>query len=228
MDDVLKRIMYFEKINEIYSNKLFTIKSIAQHLDLWDSLSVDEKNQLEKITTADSLINGHKDEYLSKLENFDYEDLGYGEITKSGADDIFNYIKKNIGINSDVVFYDIGSGNGKLCLHYSLISNFKCVKGIEIDKYRHLYSLNIMNELGEFENLKFINDDVLNLDISDANVILMNDTLFSQHLISGIINKLKPGTHLISIEKNELEPKDELDVEVSWMPLPIKFKYYII
>ena len=99
MDDVLKRIMYFEKINEIYSNKLFTIKSIAQHLDLWDSLSVDEKNQLEKITIADSLINGHKDEYLSKLENFDYEDLGYGEVTKSGADDIFNYIKKNIGIN---------------------------------------------------------------------------------------------------------------------------------
>ena len=47
MDDVLKRIMYFEKINEIYSNKLFTIKSIAQHLDLWDSLSVDEKNQLD-------------------------------------------------------------------------------------------------------------------------------------------------------------------------------------
>jgi hypothetical protein len=68
MDDVLKRIMYFEKINEIYSNKLFTIKSIAQHLDLWDSLSVDEKNKLEKITIADSLINGHKDEYLCKLE----------------------------------------------------------------------------------------------------------------------------------------------------------------
>jgi hypothetical protein len=56
----------------------------------------------------------------------------------------------------------------------------------------------------------------------------MNDTLFSQHLISEIIKKLKPGAHLISIEKNELEPKDELDVEVSWMPLPIKFKYYII
>lgn len=228
MNDVLKRIMYFEKINEIYSNNLFTIKSIAQHLNLWDSLSDDEKIKIEKITTADSLLNGHKDDYYDKLNSFDYEDLGYGEITKSGADSIYNYIKNNIGIKNDDVFYDIGSGNGKLSLHFSLISNFKCVKGIEIDKYRYLYSLNIMKQVGEFDNIYFINDDVLNIDISDANIILMNDTLFSQHLISGIIKKLKPGTHLISIEKNDLEPKDELDVEVSWMPLPIKFKYYII
>jgi len=228
MNDIVKRIMNFEKIKQIYSNKLFTIKSIAQHLNLWDSLSENEKLNLEKLTTVDSLLNGHKDEYVYKLENFEYEDLGYGEITKSGADTIFNYIKKNIGMTENDIFYDIGSGNGKLCIHYGLISNFKCVKGVEIDKYRHLYSLKIMNDIDDFDNLQFINDDVINVEISDATIILMNDILFSQNLISGIINKLKPGTHLISIEKNELDPKDELYVEVSWMPLPIKFKYYII
>ena len=64
-NNILKRIMNSELIDELYSNNLFTIKSIAKHLDIWDSLTSDEKNQLEKITTADSLINGHKDEYLS-------------------------------------------------------------------------------------------------------------------------------------------------------------------
>lgn len=227
-NNILKRIMNSELIDELYSNNLFTIKSIAQHLDIWDSLTTDEKNQLEKITTADSLINGHKDEYLSKLKNFESEDLGYGEITKSGANSIFNYIKKNIDIKSDDVFYDIGSGNGKLSIHFSLISNFKFVKGVEIDKYRHLYSLEIAKNIGGLDNLILINDNVIDLDISDAKVVFMNDTLFSKNLISEIISKLKPGTHLISLEENNLTPKDELEVEVSWMPIPIKFKYYII
>jgi SAM-dependent methyltransferase len=226
-NNILKRIMNSELIDELYSNNLFTIKSIAQHLGIWDSLTSDEKIVLEKITTADSLINGHKEEYLSKLENFDSEDLGYGEINKSGVNTIFNYIKKNIDINSDDVFYDIGSGNGKLSIHLSLISNF-IIKGVEIDKYRHLYSLEIMKNIGKIDNLIFINDDVTNLDISDAKIVFMNDTLFSKELISEIISKLKPGTHLISLEENNLNHKDEIEVEVSWMPIPIKFKYYII
>jgi len=128
----------------------------------------------------------------------------------------------------DVVFYDIGSGHGKMIMHLSLISNFKKIIGIELNELRYKYCLDILNQIEDSENVEFINDDVLNCDISDATVVFMNDLLLPQDLIYSIFSKLKPGTIVISIEENKFEPLGKIDVEVSWMPVNLDFNFYII
>jgi hypothetical protein len=226
MDDFIKKIANFDKINQIYSNDLITIKSITQYLGIWNNLSDLEKEELEKMTAIDSYMNGHKDDYLSKVEKLE-EDLGYGEITKSGTNTLYNYIKNNIQTSDDDIFYDIGSGHGKLILHLALISDFKFLKGVEIDKYRHLYSLDIKSKIDGIDNVIFINDDIRKLDISDAKIVFMNDTIFSKELISSIIEKLNTGTHIISFEENELNQIGYLALNVSWMLSPVYFRHYI-
>jgi hypothetical protein len=226
MDDFIKKIANFDKINQIYSNDLITIKSITQYLGIWNDLSDLEKEELEKMTAIDSYMNGHKDDYLSKVEKLE-EDLGYGEITKSGTNTLYNYIKNNIQISDDDIFYDIGSGHGKLILHLALISDFKFLKGVEIDKYRHLYSLDIKSKIDGIDNVIFINDDIRKLDISDAKIVFMNDTIFSKELISSIIEKLNTGTHIISFEENKLNQIGYLALNVSWMLSPVYFRHYI-
>jgi SAM-dependent methyltransferase len=229
MEDFLKTITNFDSINTIYQNKLFTLKSISQYLGEWYSLSTEEQWELENQTTADSLLNGNLEEYKNNLKNYDgSEKLAYGEITKTGTENIYKWIKSNVDFPEDVVFYDIGSGHGKMVMHLSLISNFKKIVGIELSELRYKYCLGILNQIGDLENVEFINDDVLNCDISDATVVFMNDALLPQDLIHSIFSKLKPGTIVISIEENKFKPLGKIDVEVSWLPVTLDFNFYII
>lgn len=228
MEDFLKTITNFDQINTIYQNELFTLKSISEYLGEWNNLSEEEKWKLENHTTADSLLNGHVEECYEKLKKYNgSEKFAYGEITKKGAEDIYKWIKSNIGITENDVFYDIGSGHGKMVMHFSLISNFKNNIGIELDNLRYKYCLDILNQIDCPENVEFINDDVLNCDLSSATHVFMNDALMSQSLINSIFEKLSPGTHIISIEENKFKPLATFDVEVSWMPIDVQFNYYL-
>lgn len=235
MEDFLKTITNFDSINTIYKNKLFTLKSISQYLGEWYSLSREEQWELENQTTADSLLNGNLEEYKNKLVSLSKsgksdgsEKFAYGEITKTGTENIYKWIKSNVYSPEDVVFYDIGSGHGKMIMHLSLISNFKKIIGIELNELRYKYCLDILNQIEDSENVEFINDDVLNCDISDATVVFMNDLLLPQDLIHSIFSKLKPGTIVISIEENKFKPLGKIDVEVSWLPVNLDFNFYII
>jgi SAM-dependent methyltransferase len=244
MEDILRKILSFEKVKEIYSNDLMTIKSISQHLGIWDSFSDEEKDFCNDLKTEE-VIQLHKslkklsvDEKKSFIEkNWNQElksySYGYGEISKSGVDKLSNFIENNI--NQREVFYDVGSGNGKLCLHMSLISEFNKIKGVEIDEIRHLYGESIKKSIGGFDNVEFINESISNVNLSDASVVFMNDILFSENLISEIINKLEKGTHLISYNNqlyleifNNLTYVDSFNLFVSWVDLPVTFNHYII
>lgn len=227
MEELIKAITNFDQINNIYQNNLFTLKSISQHLGEWNYLSEDEQYKLENHTTADSYLNGNIEEYYNSLKNYNgSEKFAYGEITKNGAESIYKWMKSNIGISENDVFYDIGSGHGKMVMHFALISNFKKLVGIELDNLRYKYCLEILSQI-QCDNVTFINDDVLNCDISDATHVFINDALMSQELIHSIFSKLKPGTHIISIEENNFKPLANFDVEVSWMPIDLPFNYYL-
>lgn len=229
MEDFLKTITNFELINKIYQNKLFTLKSISQHLGEWNLLTPEERYQLENLTSADSLLNGNIEEFQKNLKNYDgSEKFAYGEITKKGTEDIYKWIKANFDNHEDIVFYDIGSGHGKMIIHLSLISNFKKLIGIELSELRYKYCLDILSQIGSLDNVEFINDDVLNYDLSDATVVFMNDALMSQDLIHSVFSKLQKGTIVISIEENNFKPHGTLELEVSWMPVATTFNYYIV
>lgn len=230
LNELIKRSMFFDTIKDIYSYDLMDMKDIAIELSIWDSLSEDKKKFYDKFSknNVDEKVRDRFDKYIeNSLDEFKESDdnLIYGEITKSGVDILLREIKKRKSITSDDVFYDIGSGNGKLPIHIALVSDFKKVKGIEISDIRYLYSNHILkNTVGYIDNIEFINDDVRNIDISDATVIFINDVLFSEEDVEHIFEKASKGTHIISFKKKS---DDVLNLDVSWYPLPSPFNYHI-
>jgi hypothetical protein len=57
MDNELKKMLDNSKIDKIYSNSLFSLKSISEDLGIWEGLSNTEKFYLENITKRDSDLN---------------------------------------------------------------------------------------------------------------------------------------------------------------------------
>jgi SAM-dependent methyltransferase len=243
LSELIKRSMFFDTIKDVYSYDLMDMKDIAIELDIWDSLTEEKKELYNKYSKSnvdertkykfdrcveEIKINNNIKEVISEVsEQFSDDDdkLIYGEITKSGVDTLLKEIKKRKSITSDDVFYDIGSGNGKLPIHIALISEFSKVKGIEISDIRYMYSNHILkNTVGSIDNIEFINDDVRNIDISDATVIFINDVLFTEEDVEHIFEKASKGTHIISFKKKS---DDIINLDVSWYPLPSPFNYHI-
>ena len=203
------------KIEHIWSNNLFSQKSIALKLGIWDNLTYEEKSYYERITPYEARLNG-KNFYVE----FD-EKLVYGEITKNGVFELNSYIKTSGG-----VFYDIGSGNGKLLLQMAVISNFDRYVGIEIEKIRYLYSLDIKDQIG-IEQADFINDDVFNVDISDARFVFMNDIMFNEEMRNRMLYIIPHGCHFVSFyDFQHCELLGYIDLEVEWMASKVPFKLY--
>jgi len=231
MDDLIKRIQNFDLIKSLYSFNLFEIDDIANKYDFWRYLSqdqIDEYNRVKARKREETL------KYLETEKAWDYisqlKDLRttYGELKKIGVDSLYNFIKTKIDINEKSVFYDIGSGNGKIVLHLSLISNFGKLVGVELDKVRFLYSQYIKSQVNNDDNVYFINDDIRNVDFSDATFVFVNDLLFNESDVEFIINQLKPGTHLVSIADNHLTPDEIVELEPTWEDSTLSFKYYKI
>lgn len=231
MDDFIKRIQNFDLIKSLYSFNLFEIDDIANNYDYWQYLTqeeIDEYNRVKGRKREETL------KYLETEKAWDYisqlKDLKttYGELKKIGVDSLYNFIKTKIDINEKSVFYDIGSGNGKIVLHLSLISNFGKYVGVEIDKVRYLYSKYIQNQVNSNDNIQFINDDIRNVDFSDATFVFVNDLLFDESDVEYIVSQLKPGTHLVSIADNQLTPDDIVELEPTWEESTLPFKYYKI
>lgn len=211
MMDILDSI----KIEHIWSNDLFSQKSIALKLGIWNSLTDTEQAYYERITPYEARLNGN--DFEGEFE----EEVVYGEVTKSGVFELNNHIKSSGG-----VFYDIGSGNGKLLLQMALISDFDSYVGVEIEKIRYLYSIDIKNQIG-IENVRFINDDILNVDISDADFIFLSDVMFKEDMRNKIFKMIPSGCLFTAF--NDFEDCDLLEVlelEVEWMKPKVPFKLY--
>jgi len=193
------------KVEEIYKFDLMSEIDILKDLDLWDSTSSDEKMKYESWYNKLSKI---KDE--NEIDSED-EKLVYGEITKKGVQDLAKEIKEFSG-----VFYDLGSGNGKLLLHLSLISNFNKYLGVEISPVRCQYALKIKNLIKK-NNVDFINDDFSNVNYSDANFIFCNDVMMSSDIRDMLIEKIPIGCYYISFYKSQNEFIKKISLNVSWL-----------
>lgn len=209
--DILENI----KVEHIWSNDLFSQKSIALKLGIWDKLTDDERLHYESVTPYDAILNG------KEFEGEFQEEVVYGEITKNGVFELNNHIKSNDG-----VFYDIGSGNGKLLLQMAIISDFDSYVGVEIEKIRYLYSIDIKNQIG-IENVRFINDDILNVDISDAGFIFLSDVMFKEDMRNKIFKMIPNGCLFTAFHDFEdCELLEVLELEVEWMKPKVPFKLY--
>ena len=73
-------------------------------------------------------------------------------------------------ISSDVV-YDLGSGDGRLLFAAIEKGAGRCV-GIDIDPERVKASIDAARNNGMYEKVKFVQSDVMDVDLSEASVIL--------------------------------------------------------
>lgn len=226
MDNDLKLMVEDFKVDQIYKNSLFSLKSICEHLGIWNNYSDEEKFKLENFTARDSKLN----------KNFSYKgkydsNVVYGEITKKGVQTIIEKITKYKEIKESDVFIDIGSGCGKLVLQMAVKTKFKNLVGIEIVDIRNQYAKTILEQIAPIDDKKIflINKDVRNFDLSICKVVFTNNVLFDSNLNNLIYDRLPEGCHIISMSPfNKCKfLKDNFDVEVSWSDKKHKIYYYI-
>jgi tRNA G46 methylase TrmB len=201
------------KISEIYSNNLIQLNEISDRLNLSGNDIESEKYKYQEFK---NLI---KSSTLEIIDN-SYDFNVYGEVSINGVYKLNNELEEVCG-----TFYDIGSGNGKLLLQMSLISNFDKYVGIEISKIRHLYALEINKSLSL--DVIFINDDVLNVNLSDAGFIFINDIMFDNKLTKSIVDKIPVGCYFTSVYDNSHKFVKTIYLSVSWMSQEIPFNIYL-
>lgn len=201
------------KISEIYSNNLIQLNEISDRLNLSGNDIDIEKYKYQEFK---NLIKSSTVEIIDNL----FDTSVYGEISMNGVYKLNNELEEVCG-----TFYDIGSGNGKLILQMSLISNFDKYVGVEISKIRHLYALEISKYLSS--DVIFINDDVLNVNLSDAGFVFINDIMFDDKLTNSIVDKIPVGCYFTSVYDNSHEFVKTIYLSVSWMSQEIPFNIYL-
>lgn len=224
MDKELKILLDNHKLDQLYKNNLFSIKSICELLGTWDEYSPEDKFKLETITKRDSKINKHftyKGEYDTNLV--------YGEVLRTGVETIISKINKYKKPTEKDVFIDVGSGCGKLVLHTAISSNIKTLVGVEILSQRYNYAKYIKEMiLPENNSVFFINKNIKDFNLSVATIVFINDVCFENRLVLDIYEALPKGCHFIlSTEINDCKiMKEEFTIDVSW-GAKLKLYYYI-
>ena len=139
----------------------------------------------------------------------------YGELTQKGVDMIVKHLQPYF--NSNTVFYDLGSGLGKMVLHIGIQYGVKKSIGIEYSKERHQGAISQQeNYAKEYNNILFFNTTIQNHDISDATIIYMDDTVYPDELCLEAYNKIKNGCLMIykkEFKENFPQYKDQIEVE---------------
>jgi hypothetical protein len=135
----------------------------------------------------------------------------YGEVTVTGTRQLIHFMgmeqieaHEGASYNEPVIFYDLGSGAGKLVVHMFLEKVVTASKGIELSKPRHRIACkaweNAQKNMGlgykdisylshqedgervEAPRVKFLNQDVLDADFSDATHIFVSSLCFPAEL----------------------------------------------
>jgi tRNA G46 methylase TrmB len=207
-------------INDIYSEYV-SIKVGQNNLIISESEAI-SANFTDKVYSPDELYQliKKKKEIISSDKKF-----VYGEIKKLGVETLYKEICE---LNSDLdTFVDVGSGNGKICLHLSLISNFESIVGIEIVTGRHLYAVELLQSLEhDFSNVTLLNDDIMSIEFERPCVVFTNDVCFPVPLTKLIFEKLPVGSHFISSKKFGNSVK-EIYLNVTWQSDLFRWYYYI-
>ena len=151
------------------------------------------KKILEEIYQVDPYT-----QYANKTK-FDLKKVGeplYGELTQKGTNMIIEYFKEYF--NEDTVFYDLGSGLGKMVLHIGIQCKIKKSIGIEYSKERHQGAIDLQEKYAKgYNNISFLNKPLQEQDISDATIVYMDDTAYPDEILNQVYDKLPIGCLLI-------------------------------
>lgn len=149
----------------------------------------------------------------------------YGEIKFESAQKLLEYLKPT----RDDVFYDLGSGVGKFVLQAYLTTDIKKSVGIELSGTRYELAVKALKATAEsnlfdpHREAKFLNENIITADFSDATIVFTCSTCYSEELMEKIaekLMKLKPGTKIASLKEFKSHPRlkkvETLKLPMTW------------
>jgi SAM-dependent methyltransferase len=147
----------------------------------------------------------------------DDKTLTYGESTWNGLIKIID----DLEIKDNDVFYDLGSGSGKIIFLVNKKFGIKAI-GIEFIEYFTKLSDIIKKKL-DLDKIKFINSDFFKEDFSKGTIFYMTATCFNDEIMERMsekFKKLKPGARIVTITRplkgDHLELYKKKIVEFGW------------
>jgi hypothetical protein len=163
--------------------------------------------------------------------------LVYGELTTAGVTELARYLE----LSERDVFYDIGSGVGKLVLQLAITIGLKKCVGIEIAQERYEAScsaLEAARELGliRARHCSFRHENALVSDMSDATIVYTCSTCFPAATLYQLARKvaeLPKRPPLITLQPlhprkpRGLELIDGIELPTSWNPRQSAFVYRV-
>jgi SAM-dependent methyltransferase len=125
----------------------------------------------------------------------------YGELNYSGIKILIKGLQKIDALNSDSIFYDVGSGTGKI--PFGITKMIGCLStGIELVKERHEVAVENHNkylkEESIFEKVNLINARFQDVNMMDATVVYVDNTLFDNNVMLDLIDMLPHGCLLVT------------------------------
>ncbi len=140
----------------------------------------------------------------------------YGEIPYDSAAHILN----DLALSRQDVFYDLGSGVGKLAIQVYLTTPVKRSIGVELSKSRWSTAESCRQHVAKDDHitsnreLAFLHQNILNTYIADATICFINGITFPPALMKSMMDRL-----------GELD--DEVKV-ISVLPLPAHKQFHLI
>lgn len=156
--------------------------------------------------------------------------LTYGEILPGGFATLLEIVQPKV----HEVFYDLGCGTGKAVFFSALLFDWKKCVGIELLPALHECCLaiqekfNLLPEVTQFFpnkkfSIEFKQQNLLEIDFSDADVIFLHATTFSYPLWEKLNDKLgglKTGARVMVVSKrlesNCYDLFREVDIQMTW------------
>lgn len=166
-----------------------------------------------------------------KSEKEQFAEIGsswvYGEILEEGIDQMIDALPEH----GKGLFIDLGSGRGNICAYVYVNHGFENCVGIELSKTRWELSNGIKSEAikeHDLSGVEYLNQDLYDCDISDADVVFANDLAFSTTASFQLINKIndeaKSGSFYMTTKRipvpeslTRMKKVARVDVLASWM-----------
>lgn len=158
-------------------------------------------------------------------------DILYGELPFI----TWNGILKKVQPKENGVFLDIGSGTGRIVIASRLLYNFKKVIGVELLKGLHNqaceikehFDATISHQIEDYTkncNIEFLNKNVFDIDLSEADFVFMNHPFKDRELFKMIEEKLakelKPQSKIVtiirSLEDKKFKSLGSAQYDFSW------------
>jgi hypothetical protein len=149
----------------------------------------------------------------------------YGEINYKSLNKLLWYLQ----LEPHDIFFDLGSGVGKVILYTALTTPIKKAVGIELSETRHQDALLALKRAsiwhpGIDHRCQFLNTDLMTVDLSPASIVYTCSTAFSLTFMKKITDKLSRFTHDFRLITLQDLPNDKnfslihtLKLDMSWV-----------